>query len=122
MQTSQAVPNFTQTYLSHPAPNFSFQEKSAKLNWQQIEEIDIQKMMNNTDLETLEGVLSNLTYSQLDKDDLKRIKDKNLIKLFKLGQLSTEYLLYSHKYLEDLTGGQDAEYQHYFQKSVDLEA
>ena len=91
------------------------------MNWQQIEEIDIQNLMDTTDLETLEAMLSNLTYSALDKNDLKRIKDKNLIKLFKLGQLTTEYLLYSHQYLEDLNQGQEAEYQHYYQKSLELE-
>jgi len=42
----------------------------------------------------LEKLLANLTMSALSKEDLKILKDKNLIKVFKLGQLSTEYLMY----------------------------
>ena len=34
--------------------------------------------------------------------DLKRMKDKNLIKLFKLGQLNVEYLLYMQGYTDTL--------------------
>ena len=48
----------------------------------------------NKDISMLESLLANITMSQLSKDDLKVLKDKNLIKLFKLGQLATEYLLY----------------------------
>lgn len=44
----------------------------------------------------MELLLQNATFAKLEKSDLKRIKDKNLIKLFKLGQLTTEYLLYTH--------------------------
>ena len=32
--------------------------------------------------------------SNLSKQDMKTLRDKNLIKLFKLGQLSVEYLLF----------------------------
>lgn len=51
--------------------------------------------MRETDIDKLERLLQNLTFSQLEKSDLKRVKDKNIIKLFKLGQLTTEYLLYT---------------------------
>lgn len=60
-----------------------------------VEETDVDQLMMNPDINKLEHLLQNLTYSNLDKSDLKRIKDKNLIKLFKLGQLTVEYLLYS---------------------------
>jgi hypothetical protein len=44
----------------------------------------------------MELLLQNLTFAKLEKSDIKRIKDKNIIKLLKLGQLTTEYLLYTH--------------------------
>jgi len=76
-------------------PNFSFQEKKSKLNWQAVEQLDLARIVKDMDLETLESHLSNLTFSTLEREDLKRFEEKEVIKLFKLGQLTIEYLLYS---------------------------
>jgi len=48
--------------------------------------------------------------SQLSKEDLKILKYKNLIKLFKLGQLTTEYLIYQQNYMEDMCEQVDNKY------------
>lgn len=37
------------------------------------------------DMEKLEDILQNVTMAKLEKEDLKILRDKNLIKLFKLG-------------------------------------
>ena len=59
--------------------------------------------------------------SQLSKDDLKILRDKNLIKLFKLGQLTTEYLLYQQQYMDNMCEQVDAQYQAQFDKTKSLE-
>ena len=51
--------------------------------------------MANTDISQLEKLLQNIANAKLNKHDLKRFGDKNMIKLFKVGQLTTEYLLYA---------------------------
>ena len=56
----------------------------------------------NKDVPLLEQLLGNITMSELTKEDLKILKDKNLIKLFKLGQLSTEYMLYQQQYMDSM--------------------
>jgi hypothetical protein len=53
------------------------------------------KVIREVDIDKVERLLHNVTYSQLEKPDLKRIADKNVIKIFKLGQLTTEYLLFT---------------------------
>jgi hypothetical protein len=53
------------------------------------------RLIREGDIDKLERMLQIVTFAQLEKPDLKRINDKNIIKLFKLGQLSTEYLLYT---------------------------
>ena len=58
--------------------------------------MDLDKLIREADIAQMEGLLQNVTFARLEKADLKRIKDKNIIKLFKLGQLTTEYLLYTH--------------------------
>ena len=60
-----------------------------------MEEVDLDRVVQKCDIAKMEVILQNLTYSKLEKADLKKIKDKNIIKLFKLGQLSVEYLLYT---------------------------
>ena len=56
---------------------------------------DIDKVVKDVDLKQLEGLLQNITYASLERDDLERLGDAHFIKLFKLSQLSIEYLLYT---------------------------
>ena len=74
---------------------FKFSEKRAKLDWRAIEEVNLDKMILEADVGKLERHLQNVTFANIDKADLKRINDKNILKMLKLGQLSTEYLLYT---------------------------
>ena len=48
----------------------------------------------------LEALLANVANAKLNKEDLAKFGDKNLIKLFKTGQLSIEYLLFMQQYSE----------------------
>jgi hypothetical protein len=90
-------------YLSQPPPLFSFSRKTQKLNWEAIAKVDVDNdIIIKKDINLLEQLLGNLTMSELTKDDLKILKDKNLIKLFKLGQLSTEYMLYQQQYMDSM--------------------
>ena len=90
-------------YAQNPPTLFSFSQKTQKLNWDAIEKVDIdQEIILNKDLAKLEQLLGNITMSQLTKEDLKILRDKNLIKLVKLGQLTTEYLAYQQTYMEDM--------------------
>lgn len=73
-------------YLSQPPPLFSFSKKTQKLNWDLLEKVDVdQDILLNKDIVLLEQLLGNITMADLSKEDLKMLRDKNLIKLFKLG-------------------------------------
>ena len=73
-------------YLSQPPPLFSFSKKTQKLNWDILKKVDVdQDIMINKDIALLEQLLGNITMADLSKEDLKMLRDKNLIKLFKLG-------------------------------------
>lgn len=65
--------------------------------------------------------MHNVTMAKLTKKDLKSLKDKNLIKLFKLGQLSVEYLLFSERYYSKVASQMQTTYQGQFDKVKDLE-
>jgi hypothetical protein len=70
---------------SYPNNAFRFTEKRGKLDWKRFEEVDLDRVLRGTDIDRLEKLLQNATYAELDKADIKRVRDKNLIKLFKLG-------------------------------------
>ena len=59
--------------------------------------------MLNKDISLLEKLLGNVSMAKLEKEDLKVMRDKNVIKLFKLGQLTNEYLLYHLNYTSGIT-------------------
>ena len=72
--------------------SFCFNPKTERLNWDQLAEADVESIMHNNDISYLEQLLQNITNAELNNDDLQRIGDKNLIKLFKVGQLTMEYM------------------------------
>ena len=74
---------------------FSFAQKTQKLDWNYIESVDVSQLIERKDIRQLESLLANITYANISKGDLKQIRDKNLIKLVKTGQLSIEYLIYT---------------------------
>jgi hypothetical protein len=45
---------------------------------------DIDKIMREVDIRTLETLLQNITYARLDRDDMERFGDENFLKLFRL--------------------------------------
>ena len=84
-----------ETLATQSINGFKFAEKRAKLDWRSLEEANVDQMIKDADVARLERHLQNVTYANIDKADLKRINDKNILKMFKLCQLATEYLLYT---------------------------
>ena len=92
-------------------PKFNFQEKNGRLDWRRIMNTDISKMTQQIDLKQLESLLQNITYAQLDREDMDRFGDDNFLKLFKLSQMGIEYLVYTQNYLDCLTRTLDMQYK-----------
>lgn len=76
---------------------------------------DVDRIATEMDLRSLESILQNITYSQLDREDLERMGDAHFVKLFRLSQLSIEYLIYTQNYLETLTKSLDFHYRQAFE-------
>ena len=82
---------------------------------------DIDRLVGEVDLATLEQLLQNITYARLDREDLERLGDAHFIKLFRLSQLSIEYLIYTQNYLETLTRSLDLHYKHSYEETKKIE-
>lgn len=81
---------------------------------------DIEKITSEVDLRALESLLQNITYSLLDREDLERMGDAHFVKLFRLSQLSIEYLIYTQNYLETLTKSLDLHYKQAFEDTTQI--
>lgn len=78
--------------------SFAFKPKKQALNWDQVVRADLGSIIQTTDIQGLEKLLGNIADAQLAKEDLLKFGDKNITKLFKVGQLSLEYLLFVQQY------------------------
>lgn len=57
--------------------------------------VDLDRVVKEIDLQTLETLLSNVTFASLDREDVDRLGDAHFVKLFRVAQLTIEYLLYT---------------------------
>ena len=64
---------------------------------------DVDRIAADVDIQELERLLGNITAASLRKDELSRYGDETFLKLFKLSQMSIDYLMYTQNYLEMLT-------------------
>ena len=46
--------------------------------------VDLDKVVKEIDMQTLETLLNNVAYANLDRDDLERLGDQHFVKLFRI--------------------------------------
>ena len=59
-----------------------------------------------------------MTYAEFDREDIEKVGDANVVKLFRVAQMSIEYLIYTQNYLETLTKSLDAHYKHVYEEEA----
>ena len=91
-------------------PPYTFQIKTNKINWEHISNIDINSIKSISDLDALQERIQELVFCQLTKEDNNKFANANCVNLFKIAQLSIEYLLHMQESLESLSAEVDAEY------------
>jgi hypothetical protein len=84
-----------QTDGLYSANGFFFQQRRGNLDLRGISNIDLEKLVREVDVDSLQMHIENITFCNLREDDLRYLTDPQVIKLFKISQLMIEYLLYS---------------------------
>uniref|UniRef100_H2ZXJ9 Cilium assembly protein DZIP1 N-terminal domain-containing protein n=1 Tax=Latimeria chalumnae TaxID=7897 RepID=H2ZXJ9_LATCH len=101
------------TFQSHPAsapagmpgacfPAFKFRSRQEPVDWRRISAIDVEKVASELDFITLQENIVNVTFCDVGKERCPYCQnpvDPVLLKMFRLAQLTTEYLLHSQEYL-----------------------
>jgi len=99
-------------FNSQNPPVFMFRERKGKINWRNIANLDVDDLIGRGDVRSLETHLSNITFSNIEKEDIETFGDATLLKLFRLSQYGLEYLLNCQNYLSGQSQVLDNQYRH----------
>lgn len=78
---------------------FYFQHRKGRLDMRAISKIDLDSIVRNVDIESLQEHLENLCFAQLLEQDIRQYTDPMILKLFRVAQYTIEYLLHVQEQL-----------------------
>jgi zinc finger protein DZIP1 len=83
---------------------FFFRQRRGRLNLRKLDSIDMDRMIREVDVDILQQHLEDLTFCLFNEEDLEYFTDRQVVKMFRLSQLTIEYLLYSQGQLVNNLG------------------
>lgn len=81
---------------------FKFRPRRESVDWRRINAVDVDLVVSQLDVDALQEHVSTITFCSLDGERCQRCQspvDPALIKLFRLAQLTVEWLLHCQEYL-----------------------
>ncbi|KYM81764.1 Zinc finger protein DZIP1L [Atta colombica] len=79
---------------------FNMHGSRVRVDWNRIGAIDIDRVIRERDFSSIDQNINNVIDYCLESEYDVKILDSNFVKLFRLAQLSVEYLLYCKQYLD----------------------
>jgi len=77
--------------------NFRFRTRNGRLNLKRITAVDIDRIREKAEINEIQSLLDNLTFSSYTADDVKSNTCETSSKIVSMLQLTVEYLLYSQE-------------------------
>ncbi|UJR08525.1 hypothetical protein I4U23_012788 [Adineta vaga] len=115
MMNYQILNNPSQPSMNRP---FVFNKRNEKIDWRRIAAVDVDRIARELDFQVLQDNIEQITLCNIDFEVDSRAMDPNFIKLYKMAQLTIEYLLLC----QDQIANQLADYEQNKSKvSVDHE-
>ncbi|CAF4388574.1 unnamed protein product [Rotaria socialis] len=68
-------------------------KRNERIDWRRIAAVDVDRIARDMDFQTLQENLENITLCNIDAEVDTRVMDPNFVKLYKMAQLTIEYLL-----------------------------
>ncbi|KAA6385306.1 MAG: hypothetical protein EZS28_019165 [Streblomastix strix] len=99
-----------------PNNRYKFLGRSGKMNWKEIQELNLELVVKWGDIEELQKILSNITFSELNERDINLQPHEYILKMVKALQLSVEYLVHTQKKLIAINNNLTKSNQAYRQK------
>ena len=116
MATPSAATSYAESLLFHKS--FYFQQRRGSLDLRSISRVDVERIIREVDIDTLQSFLENITFSDLNSEELSLYSDECFVRLFQLSQLTLEYLL---NVQDTLASNLDSLAQKYSRKKRELE-
>ncbi|XP_034938715.1 zinc finger protein Dzip1 [Chelonus insularis] len=79
---------------------FNMHKNKVRIDWNRIAGIDIERVIQDRNFLIIDENINSIIDYNLDSEYDVKILDPNFVKLFRLAQLSVEYLLYCKQYLD----------------------
>uniref|UniRef100_A0A8C9R2N1 Cilium assembly protein DZIP1 n=1 Tax=Scleropages formosus TaxID=113540 RepID=A0A8C9R2N1_SCLFO len=102
-QSSSSRPCKASEMMGAPSiPVFKFRPRRESVDWRRISAIDVERVANELDVNTLQEHIMGITFCSVEHERCPHCQnpvDPVLLKLFRLAQLTVEYLLHSQDYL-----------------------
>ena len=91
---------------------YKFRQRSGKVDWQALGEVDIDDVIGNGRLGDLQSVLDNVTFSEITLGDIRQQQQEpgNVLKLVKSMQLMLEYVLQGQEFQAGLVQKMHSKY------------
>ncbi|ELT92809.1 hypothetical protein CAPTEDRAFT_214413 [Capitella teleta] len=88
-----------------------FKKRFDRIDWKKLAAADVEHIAGNLDYNTLQENIHNVAFCNIDSELDLRMVDPNFVKLYKLAQLTIEYLLFSQEYLNNKGKDLDAAFK-----------
>ncbi|XP_043925954.1 zinc finger protein DZIP1L isoform X2 [Protopterus annectens] len=92
----------TMSVITSGIPAFKFQPRTSTVDWRRFNAIDVDRVIRELDVSILQENISNVIFCSLDTERCPSCHnplDPVFLKIVKLAQLTTEYLLHCQEYL-----------------------
>ncbi|PWU94603.1 hypothetical protein C4B63_25g324 [Trypanosoma cruzi] len=81
------------------AASFEFVQGSERLDWGVLVAIDLQRLMKDTNVDTLQRIVENIAFARVTRDEAAMFTPEHILHLFTLCQLVIQYLVCSQECL-----------------------
>eukprot|EP01051_Picozoa_sp_SAG22_P024029 SAG22_NODE_6470_length_850_cov_1.234354_1_plen_213_part_01 len=80
---------------------FTFSKRTLKLNWRELSQLKMNKIIDEVDIDALQENLEMITFCNAAGADVQQYADPNFVKVFQLAQLMLEYNLYTTEIIDE---------------------
>jgi len=89
---------------------YLFQKRNEKVDWRKLAAVDVEKIARDVDVDAIQDNIVNVAYCDVEHELGYHGLDGNVIKLFRLAQLTIEYLLHSQEFLQKCLTDKDTKF------------
>jgi len=89
--------------------NNLFLKRNDPIDWRKFASVDVDRVAREVDVDAIQENIQNITYCNIEQEIGYQTVDPNFLKLFRLAQLTIEYLLHCQDYLQQCLSERDGQ-------------